>query len=201
MDTKEAARILNCDPGHVTRLIRNHTLKAEKIGPRFWDVDPKSVEEYRKYVEAQLEDTDPAANQPTSGITCPGADSPQGSSNSKILEPDPILDDAMRELQEDNVVVSNKSISLAHIFLMLGQFFLNGIQYESIFPTLIQSISGEDENEKGIAANEAMRKLMFKLRTLELVRDENRQGVRGGYTVIVTTSLGARVIRSLRSKG
>jgi len=47
---------------------------------------------------------------------------------------------------------------------------------------------------------EAVKKLMFKLRTSQVVHDENRMQGLKGYTVTVATTLGVKVIRALEKR-
>jgi hypothetical protein len=100
------------------------------------------------------------------------------------------------ELESDTVRLGGHSVNMATLFWKLGQRFLQGIQPGSINGTIYTTFQGAYPEE----SRKAEENLMSKLRLLELVRDDQRQHLDKGYTVIITTSLGASVLRELAKK-
>jgi hypothetical protein len=90
---------------------------------------------------------------------------------------------------------------MAKLFWRLNRFFLNGLEPGSIFPTMMEVLPKDNGDKRADAANEAVRKLMYELHTLQLVKDENRQQGSRRYTVVVSTELGVRVLRTYRVRG
>jgi hypothetical protein len=178
MNTADAAKKLGYTAPYVTQLIRQRKLDAKRRGPRSWDVNPKSIEKFISIHE-----------EIGRSWLLTGSTPEIPAEIVKIIE----------ELEEEHIVINDKRLSIAELFQGLGQYFLAGIQPGSIFPPLAMTLPATNE-DNGEIANEAYRKLMNGLRTLELVHDENRQTGRKGYTVTVTTDLGAKVIRALQSK-
>ena len=201
MNTKEAAYILKCTRGHVAYMLNSGKLTGRK-GLRGWNSYPESVEKYRLIVEGpQSEPTDQTADLPTAERTPDSGDNHSQEPRENIItETDSLVANIVSELEEDAVAVAGKRITMAQLFYMLSQYFLNGIEPGSIFPSLLECLPQGDEHKRANEVNEAFRKLMFELRTLQLVHDENRiQGTRG-YTITVSTTLGAKVIRALQKR-
>jgi hypothetical protein len=103
-------------------------------------------------------------------------------------------------VKKNAAMLAGKSVSMAQLFWFLGEFFLAGIDPASIFPSVLTRLTAGSDDEKAAVANCAASELMFELRRLQLVRNENRYGVMGrGYSVVVATELGARVMMHLQS--
>lgn len=103
------------------------------------------------------------------------------------------------ELESETISVGEQSINMARLFWAMGQHFLRGINTEGIFSAvheIFQRPTGEVS--KGVA--KAEQNLMYKLRLLQLVRDEQRQHRTTGYMVTTTTCLGDSVIKELAKK-
>ena len=203
MRTDEAAQILGYEKSYITELIRGGKLKGTKIGLRFWDVDPKSVAEYRSLMGGTQ-----AKPQPETGGQLGGKPTQlveQEYSKSSILNgvnvPDLEIINMVQRLEKISYFTDGTYISIAQMFWMLSQFFMDGIEPTSIFPTLLQVVPVNDPDKKVKAANETLRMLMFELRTLGLVHDEQRWARTKAYMVVVVTELGLKVLRVLESRG
>jgi excisionase family DNA binding protein len=203
MKTDDAARRLNCTSGHVRHLLRKKILKGTKVGPRRWEADRESVEAYRLVVESPKSErpSGTAGGLLTEETQRPDKETSPESTAGRTSESDSEAANLIPELEADVIVVADKRVNMAQLFWALSRFFLDGLERGSIFPTVMEFLPEGSADERAAAANEAVRKLMFALRTLELVHDENRQYGRRGQTVVACTTLGARVIRALRSKG
>ncbi len=104
------------------------------------------------------------------------------------------------ELENEGWLMADKVVSQAELFWMLSEFFLAGMEQSSIFPTAMAALATGTQDERGRAANYVARELVFKLRALGLVRDENRMQRQRGYSVVVCTELGVRAVRALMAK-
>ncbi len=203
MRTDEAAQILRYAKSYITELIRDGKLKGTKIGLRFWDVDPKSVEEYQSLMEGTraitpVESSNQPMKEPTQLVeqehvkstTVNGID---------ITETETI--NMVQELEKRSYFTDGTNVNFARMFWMLSQFFMDGIEPASIFPTLLQVVPVNDPEKKANATSETLRMLMFELRTLGLVHDEQRWSRKTGYMVIVVTEKGLKVLRVLETRG
>jgi excisionase family DNA binding protein len=203
MRTDEAAQILGYVKSYITELIRNGKLKGTKIGQRFWDVDPKSVEEYRSLTEGTQ-----AKPQPETGSQLGGKPTQlveqeysKSSTVNGVNVPDLEIINMVQEFEKISYFIDGTYINIAQMFWMLNQFFMDGIEPASIFPTLLQVVPVNDPDKKAKAANETLRMLMFELRTLGLVHDIQRRYRTKAYMVVVATKLGLKVLRVLESRG
>ena len=201
MKTNEVAKILGYTPNYVRQLIGERKLKATRNGPRLFNVDSQSVKDFlrRREGDQAEEPAEKDGKASSEEATLAGS----GSSHVPAAETraDSEVAAAIAELEADSIVVAGEPVSIAQLFWALSQFYLDGLEPVSVFPTLMQALPECNPGDRAAAANEALRKLTFHLSTLQLVAHENRQSLRGGYTVIVCTPLGAKVIRSLQSKG
>ena len=100
------------------------------------------------------------------------------------------------ELESNIINLGGQSTNMARLFWRLGQRFLDGMYPNSIFSNIHTIFQEANPDE----CHEAERRLMFKLRSAKLIRDDQRQHLRTGYTVIITTDLGASVINELDRK-
>lgn len=98
-------------------------------------------------------------------------------------------------LKTDVVIVANEPVMMAFLFWQLRDLFLNGIDPESIFPS-VTNLLPEGNNAEW---NQAASRLISRLRIWELVRDDNRSHLSKGYVVTITTEMGAKVLRNLES--
>jgi len=89
---------------------------------------------------------------------------------------------------------------MARLFWWLSDFLLAGMEPGSIFPTAMAVLPKGASDGGAKASNYISTQLMFKLRSLRLVRDENRTRGERGYTVVVCTELGARVVQALMAR-
>jgi len=201
MRTGPAAEQLRYSPSYVRQLIREGKLRAAKVGYRLWNVDPASVEEYKLARDGPgPSERGKAGAQPgTMDEAASGKVQPAQQKTSAFSDQD--AEAAIEELEKEYIRLGDKALNMAQLFWRMGQFFLNGIEFASIFPTLMGFLPEASDGETANAPNEAFQKLMFNLRVLQLVRDENRQGFRRGYTVVVTTELGASVFQTLQNRG
>jgi|WetSurMetagenome_2_1015567.scaffolds.fasta_scaffold173475_1 hypothetical protein len=203
MRTDEAAKMLHHKSSYITELIRGGKLKGSKIGPRRWDVDPKSVEEYRSLTEGTQAKPQPETGSQLGGkpTQLVGQEYSESSTVNGINVPDLEIINMVQEFEKISYFTDGTYINIAQMFWMLSQFFMDGIEPASIFPTLLQVVPVNDPDKKVKAANETLRMLMFELRTLGLVQDEQRWARTKGYMVIVVTELGLKVLRVLESRG
>ena len=103
------------------------------------------------------------------------------------------------ELESETISVGEQSINMARLFWAMGQHFLRGINTEGIFSAVHEIFERPTgEVSKGVA--KAEQNLMYKLRLLQLVRDEQHQHRTTGYMVTTTTCLGDSVIKELAKK-
>lgn len=103
------------------------------------------------------------------------------------------------ELESETNSVGEQSINMARLFWAMGQHFLRGINTEGIFSAVHEVFERPTgEVSKGVA--KAEQNLMYKLRLLQLVRDEQHQHGTTGYMVTTTTCLGDSVIKELAKK-
>ena len=103
---------------------------------------------------------------------------------------------AISELESEIVSLGGQYINIARLFWYLGEHFLRGIPSDSIFSTMRPIFEKANADE----LNKAERSLMFKLRSLQLIRDEQRQHKTTRYIVTISTDLGASVINELAKK-
>ncbi len=191
MKTREAATKLGYDDGYVTKLIRDGKLKATKKGQRPWDVDPESVEAYllKRDRKGPVGNSRPEplapAKEPTRTVAL-GSDA-----EASVL---------IRELEREGTAVAGEVATMAKLFWWLSEFLLAGMEPASIFPTALSVLPRGAPDGGGKAANYVARELMFKLRALGLVCDEGRMQGHRGYTVVVCTELGRRVVQALMAR-
>jgi len=100
------------------------------------------------------------------------------------------------ELESNIINLGGQSTNMARLFWSLGQLFLQGIQTDSIFPTILTILKEANVDEY----HKAEQNLIFKLRSLQLIHDEQRQYGIKGYIFTITTDLGASVINELAKK-
>lgn len=106
------------------------------------------------------------------------------------------VEDAISELESDIVSLGGQPINMARLFWIMGQHFLRGIQPDGIFSiihTIFQKANADEWSK-------AERNLVFKLRSLQLIHDEQRQHRTTGYTLTIATPLGSSVINELAKK-
>lgn len=106
------------------------------------------------------------------------------------------VESAISDLESGIIKLGGKHMSMGRLFWTLREHFLGGIGPDNIFSP-IQGIFEEANTDE---IHEAARNLMLKIRSLDLVYDEQRQHLRTGYTRVVTTSLGRSVLRELEKK-
>jgi len=106
------------------------------------------------------------------------------------------VESAISELKSEIISVSGQSVSLAGLFWAMGQDFLRGINHNGIFGVIHEAFQ-KPTGEAGKEVAKAEEKLMYKLRLLKIVRDEQRQQGDKGFIATVTTSLGDSVIKKL----
>lgn len=99
---------------------------------------------------------------------------------------------AISELESAVISLGGQSTDMATLFWKLGRHFLQGIQPDSIF-SVIRTIFQE-------ANSDECNKAVFKLRSLQLIHDEQRQHRTTGYTLTIATPLGSSVINELAKK-
>ena len=97
------------------------------------------------------------------------------------------------ELESDIIGLDGQSINMARLFWAMGQCFLRGINPNSIF-SAIRTIFQEAHADE---YHKAEQNLVYKLRLLQLIRDEQRRHGTTGYIETITTSLGTSVIEKL----
>jgi len=108
------------------------------------------------------------------------------------------VEDAIQELERGTVTLGGHPVSMVRIFLWFSPQLLGGhLEVGSLFHLIRSSF----ESASNAECNTAEQTLMFKLRSLQLVHDEQRQHLVKGYTVIVTTSLGTQVVHTLVRRG
>jgi hypothetical protein len=106
------------------------------------------------------------------------------------------VENAISELESAIIILGGQSTDMATLFWKLGRHFLQGIQPEGIF-WVMHKIFPEDRGPETAKAEE---NLMYKLRALQLIHDEQRQHGIKGYTLTMATPLGTSVIRELAKK-
>ena len=188
MRTGKAAERLGISEPRVRQLIGSGDLKAEKMGPRLWNVDPDSVEAYKLKRDGreQIGEKEPAS---------PGT--AQASSERVSAVSDAQVGELIEDLEQDGIAVAGNFASMARLFWWLSDFLLAGMEPGSIFPTAMAMLPKGAPDGGAKASNYVSSELMFKLRLLRLVKDENRTRGQRGYTVVVCTELGAMVVQAL----
>lgn len=200
MNTREAAKVLHCTPGHVRFLLRKKVLPGIKTRERCWLVDLSGLEEYQRKYGIGVNTKTETDKQPST-MTQPVKQEPHGILNTnKTAVTNPETAEIIQELESKSYFTGGTNFNMAQLFWLLSQFFLDGIESEAIFPTLLQALPGSDQDKKAVAANEILRMLMFELRTLGLVHDEQRGTRTKAYVVVVVTGMGLKVIRVLESR-
>jgi len=106
------------------------------------------------------------------------------------------VEGAISELESGIVSLGGQSINMAKLFWILGQHFLRGIQSDSIFSIIHTTFQKANTDEWG----KAEQNLVFKLRSLQLIHDEQCQHRMTGYTLTIATPLGSSVINELAKK-
>jgi hypothetical protein len=114
---------------------------------------------------------------------------------------DTSVDQIVKDLQMESASCKGVRVTVAQIFWRLSSYFLSGIQEDSVFPSIYDALSEIPDDKRGDAANTALKKLMFRIQALELVRRETRVAYLKPYTVVVCTPLGAKVILALEKNG
>ncbi len=205
MKTSEAAKIFGYAQRYVAQLARESKLRATRIGKRRWDVDPQSVESYKNGHRGGAADERTADGGRTPGQEAMAAcvvPAPEPATG--VTEPDPEVAGPVARLSADTITVAGEVVSMAQLFWRLSRYFRgNGIEQAKIFPMVMQALTSEESGQNGVAgvANKAALDLPDKLLELGLVHNENRYGVMGrGYSVLVATPLGTRVLRELEKK-
>lgn len=89
---------------------------------------------------------------------------------------------AISELKSDIVKLGGRPVNMARLFWIMRQYFVQGIKPNSMFSS-IRAIFQEATIDE---CHEAEHNLMFKLRLLELIRDDQRMHLKTGYIEIIT---------------
>ena len=102
------------------------------------------------------------------------------------------------ELESNIINLGGQSINMAMLFWKMGDHFLEGIQPGATPGNIYKVVEGADKDD----CNKAWGNLKKRLRLLQLVCDAQRPHPHKGtgYTVIITTSLGASVLNELDKK-
>ncbi len=104
------------------------------------------------------------------------------------------IQNIIKQLELDVMTINDEDVSMASLFWNMRVNFQNGfLTADKVFP-VVSSILTEANLE---VKNEATSRLLYRLRTLELIRDEQRYQGNKGYVVLVATSLGNQVIKAL----
>jgi len=105
---------------------------------------------------------------------------------------------AISELESDVIKLGGQSIEMAKLFWKMGDHFLEGILPGSIPGNIYKVIEGADKDD----CNKAWGNLKKRLRLLQLICDAERPHPHKstGYTLIITTTLGASVLTELDKK-
>ena len=105
---------------------------------------------------------------------------------------------AISELESDVIKLGGQSIKMAKLFWKMGDHFLEGIQPGTTPGNIYKVVEGADKAD----CNKAWGNLKKRLRLLQLICDAQRPHPHKGtgYTVIITTSLGASVLNELDKK-
>ena len=106
------------------------------------------------------------------------------------------VESAILELESGIVSLGGQLVSMAKLFWILGQHFVRGIRPDSIFHIICTIYQKANADE----CNKAEQNLVFKLRSLQLIHDEQRQHRTTGYTLTIATLLGSSVINELAKK-
>jgi len=106
---------------------------------------------------------------------------------------------AVLGLESEDTTVGEQSISMAGLFWGIGRHFVEGVNSSQIFP-LVARVFERQTGEESKQAAKVAEKLTYKLRLLQIIRDEQRQQGHTGYMVTVTTSLGDSVLKELAKK-
>jgi hypothetical protein len=110
---------------------------------------------------------------------------------------DPV-ESAISELESATISLGEQSTDMATLFWKMGDHFLEGILLGNTLGNIYKVVEGADRDD----CNKAWGNLKKRLRLLQLICDAQRPHPHKGtgYTVIITTSLGASVIRELARK-
>lgn len=109
------------------------------------------------------------------------------------------VESAISELESDTISVGDRCIDMARVFWAMGQYLVRGVETKGLHLAIwevFQKPTGEES--KGI--NEAERELMYKLKLLQLVSNEERLSGNSRCMATVTTSVGDSVIKELNKK-
>lgn len=108
------------------------------------------------------------------------------------------VESAIADLESAVISLGGQSTNMAKLFWKMGNHFLEGIQPGSTPGNIYKVVEGADNDD----CNKAWGNLKKRLRLLQLICDAQRPHPHKGtgYTVIITTSLGASVIKELVKK-